>query len=164
MLEQLARNVARDGDPGQAPGRQRGVPAGRGEHELDPSIPPSRATLKPLHSSSIGKALLGSLKEADLRAWFDGRTLPAITTSTITDPEALDCRHPAEPTRRLLPDARGVNVSDVWAVAPFFAVHNEVHAGRRGGRAAAPHGGPSLQPNAPSCWSQPAASFPASSS
>jgi len=83
--------------------------------------------IKPLHSSSIGKALLGSLKEADLRAWFDGRTLPSITTSTITDPEAL-ITDILQSRRAGYFQTRGENVSDVWAVAAFFAVHNETLA------------------------------------
>ncbi|MEJ8825903.1 IclR family transcriptional regulator [Variovorax humicola] len=83
--------------------------------------------IKPLHSSSIGKALLGSLKEADLRAWFDGRTLPSITTSTITDPEAL-ITDILQSRRAGYFQTRGENVIDVWAVAAFFAVHNETLA------------------------------------
>ena len=83
--------------------------------------------IKPLHSSSIGKALLGSLKEAELRAWFEGRTLPSVTTATITDPEAL-IADILKSRRAGYFQTRGENVSDVWAVAAFFAVHNETLA------------------------------------
>ncbi|MEJ8854529.1 IclR family transcriptional regulator [Variovorax robiniae] len=83
--------------------------------------------IKPLHSSSIGKALLGALKEPDLRAWFAGRTLPAVTPATITDPEAL-IANILKSRRAGYFQTRGENVSDVWAVAAFFAVHNETLA------------------------------------
>ncbi|MEJ8846654.1 IclR family transcriptional regulator [Variovorax rhizosphaerae] len=83
--------------------------------------------IKPLHSSSIGKALLGSLKEPELRAWFEGRTLPAVTTATITDPGLL-IADILKSRRAGYFQTRGENVSDVWAVAAFFAVHNETLA------------------------------------
>lgn len=79
--------------------------------------------LKPLHSSAIGKALLGAQKEAALRAWVVGQSLPRITPNTICDPErlvaeVLQSRHAG------FFQTRGENVEDVWAVAAFF------HAGR----------------------------------
>lgn len=83
--------------------------------------------IKPLHSSSIGKALLGSLKEPELRAWAEGRTLAAVTDATITDPQALvsDILQ----SRRLgYFQTRGENVGDVWAVAAFFTLNNETLA------------------------------------
>jgi IclR family acetate operon transcriptional repressor len=83
--------------------------------------------IKPLHSSSIGKALLGSLKEAELRQWFVDRPLPAITTTTITDPKALleDVR---KGRRQGYFQTHGENVSDVWAVATLLDVNKETFA------------------------------------
>lgn len=83
--------------------------------------------IKPLYSSSIGKALLGSLKEAELRAWFEGRTLAPVTPATITDPEVL-MADILKSRRAGYFQTRGENVSDVWAVSAFFPVHNETLA------------------------------------
>jgi len=71
---------------------------------------------KPLHSSSIGKCLLGSMPEAELRAWLATRPLPAVTTDTITDPAALmsDLR---AARRHGTYVTRGENVPDVMAIA-----------------------------------------------
>lgn len=44
---------------------------------------------KPLHSSSIGKAMLGCLAADDLAATLARLTLTAVTARTITDPDAL---------------------------------------------------------------------------
>jgi IclR family acetate operon transcriptional repressor len=82
---------------------------------------------KPLHSSSIGKALMGSLKEADLRALLAGRPLPAVTGSTLTDEEAL-IADVLESRRRGYFLTRGENVPDVWAVSAFLSVNSETLA------------------------------------
>jgi DNA-binding IclR family transcriptional regulator len=82
---------------------------------------------KPLHSSSIGKALLGSLKEPELRQWLAGRPLPSITASTKTDPELL-VQDILESRRAGYFVTRGENVSDVWAVATFLTINNETAA------------------------------------
>jgi len=95
------------------------------EHSIRYSARPG--DIKPLHSSSIGKALLGSLKEAELRAWAEGRKLPAITKATITDPEAL-VADILQSRRAGYFQTRGENVNDVWAVAAFFTVNNETLA------------------------------------
>ena len=82
---------------------------------------------KPLHSSSIGKALLGSLKESELRTWLEGRRLPAITATTKVDHDELvqDVLN----SRKLgYFVTRGENVIDVWAVATFINVHGEIFA------------------------------------
>ena len=82
---------------------------------------------KPLHSSSIGKALLGGLKDAELRTWLGGRQLPAITSATQTDHEALV--HELRESRRAgYFVTRGENVSDVWAVAAYFTLSQETLA------------------------------------
>ena len=82
---------------------------------------------KPLHSSSIGKALLGSLKEAELRTQLAGKPLARITGATITDTEAL-AADILDSRRRGYFVTRGENVPDVWAVSAFLNVHSEVLA------------------------------------
>ena len=82
---------------------------------------------KPLHSSSIGKALLGSLKEPELRAQVAARPLPAITGATLTDPEVL-VNDILESRRRGYFVTRGENVPDVWAVSAFLSVNSETLA------------------------------------
>ena len=82
---------------------------------------------KPLHSSSIGKALLGSLKEPELRAQLAARPLPAITGATLTDPEVL-VNDILESRRRGYFVTRGENVPDVWAVSAFLSVNSETLA------------------------------------
>lgn len=82
---------------------------------------------KPLHSSSIGKALLGSLKEADLRAQLAERELPAVTPSTITANDAL-IADILDSRRRGYFVTRGENVPDVWAVSAFLSMHSETLA------------------------------------
>jgi DNA-binding IclR family transcriptional regulator len=82
---------------------------------------------KPLHSSSIGKALLGSLKESELRAWLEGRELASITSATKIEHDALI--QDVLGSRRIgYFVTRGENVSDVWAVATFFTINNETLA------------------------------------
>ncbi|MDB5851670.1 MAG: IclR family transcriptional regulator [Rhodoferax sp.] len=83
--------------------------------------------IKPLYSSSIGKALLGALKEPELRAWFEGRTLAPVTSATITEPESL-IADILKSRRAGFFQTRGENVSDVWAVAAFFTVNHETLA------------------------------------
>ena len=80
---------------------------------------------KPLHSSATGKAILGSLREQDLRAWFEPRALAAVTVNTRTDPkllvtEILDSR------RRGYFVTRGENVDDVWAIATLVSLRSQV--------------------------------------
>lgn len=96
-----------------------------GLHAIRYSAKPGE--FKPLHSSSIGKALLGGLKETELRAWLDGRQLPAVTTATLTDHEAL-IQELRESRRAGYFVTRGENVSDVWAVAAYFTLNQETLA------------------------------------
>lgn len=79
---------------------------------------------KPLHSSAIGKALIGSMKEAELRAFLHERALPAATSATLTDEEAL-LADLLESRRRGYFLTRGENVPDVWAVSAFLTVNAE---------------------------------------
>jgi DNA-binding IclR family transcriptional regulator len=75
---------------------------------------------KPLHSSSIGKALLAAGGEA-LWCRTMGRPLPAVTANTIIDTERLreDLRLSRERGYFL---TRGENVADVTAVAKSLVV------------------------------------------
>ncbi len=81
--------------------------------------------LKPLHSTCIGKVMLGALKPAELLAWLDKHPLPKVTNTTITH------------RTRLLQDleagakagyftTRGENVADVTAIAIAVPVNNEL--------------------------------------
>jgi DNA-binding IclR family transcriptional regulator len=83
--------------------------------------------LKPLHSSSIGKALLGSMKEPDLRQWVCESSLPKITPTTITDSDALIQNILSSRLAGYF-QTRGENVRDVWAVSAFFNVDKETFA------------------------------------
>lgn len=79
---------------------------------------------KPLHSSAIGKALLGSLKEPELRAQIAKRPLPAVTENTLTDPDVL-VADILDSRRRGYFVTHGENVPDVWAVSAFLSVNSE---------------------------------------
>jgi IclR family transcriptional regulator, acetate operon repressor len=79
---------------------------------------------KPLHSSSIGKALLGSLKEPEMRMQIAKQPLQAITSSTLTEPEVL-IHDILDSRRRGYFVTRGENVPDVWAVSAFLLVNSE---------------------------------------
>lgn len=93
-----------------------------GLHAIRYSAKPGE--FKPLHSSSIGKALLGSLKEAELRTWLKERRLQAITTATKVEHEVL-VQDVLDSRKQGYFVTRGENVSDVWAIAAFINVHNE---------------------------------------
>lgn len=80
--------------------------------------------LKPLCSTSIGKAILGSLKEPELRQLLADKTLPAVTNTTITDKEML-VQDILQSRRAGFFQTRGENVLDVWAVAAFLNVNKE---------------------------------------
>jgi DNA-binding IclR family transcriptional regulator len=82
---------------------------------------------KPLYSSSIGKALLGSLKEAELRRTVESLDLQAVTPNTVIDKEQL-VKEVRESRKRGFFVTRGENVPDVWAVASFVSVNAETFA------------------------------------
>ncbi len=79
---------------------------------------------KPLHSSSIGKAMLGTLKESELHDAIAQLDLPAVTEATTTDPKKLfdDIRRAKKRGYYL---TQGENVRDVWAVAATVALGGE---------------------------------------
>ncbi|GAB1579513.1 IclR family transcriptional regulator [Bordetella petrii] len=96
-----------------------------GLHSIRYSARPGE--IKPLHSSSIGKALLGCMKEADLKAWLATHALAGVTPATLTDPQALwaDIQRGR---RQGYFQTRGENVDDVWAVATSLVLHQETFA------------------------------------
>jgi len=72
--------------------------------------------LKPLHSTSIGKALLGSLRQSELVTACDRLDLAQITDATCASADQL-LDNIREGRRRGYHITRGENVADVWAVA-----------------------------------------------
>ena len=96
-----------------------------GLHSIRYSAAPGE--IKPLHSSAIGKSILGSLKEAELRKLLDELPLPAVTGATLVDREAL-IEDMARSRKLGYYVTRGENVADVWAVATSLAVNGETLA------------------------------------
>lgn len=80
---------------------------------------------KPLHSSSIGKALLGSMPMDALRRWLQSANLESITPRTITDGARL-LRELESGRERGYHVTRGENVVDVTAVAAPVRLNGEV--------------------------------------
>jgi DNA-binding IclR family transcriptional regulator len=81
--------------------------------------------LKPLHSTSIGKALLSTLDNDSLRRWTEARTLPIVTPSTLTDADALIADLQTGRERGFFV-TRGESVSDVLAIATTVLVNHEL--------------------------------------
>ena len=96
-----------------------------GPHSIRYSAAPGE--IKPLHSSAIGKAVLGSLKEAELRTLLDGLALPAVTGTTLVDRRTL-MADLARSRKLGYYVTRGENVADVWAIAASLAVNAETLA------------------------------------
>lgn len=82
---------------------------------------------KPLHSSSVGKALLGSMREVDLREFIHGRQFAAITPNTLTDPQDL-VESILQSRKRGFYVSQGENVPDVWAVSAGVQLNTESFA------------------------------------
>jgi len=80
--------------------------------------------IKPLHSSAIGKALLGEVDGQELSATLSRIGQPRITSNTIVDPKKLTAEIEAG-CRRGYFVTRGENVADVWAVARTVRVAGE---------------------------------------
>lgn len=78
---------------------------------------------KPMHSSSIGKALLGSMPGTELEAWLAAHPLPRVTDRTITTPQGLNEELAASRARGVF-ITRGENVADVMALAAPLRVGN----------------------------------------
>lgn len=79
---------------------------------------------KPLHSSSIGKVLLGTLSGDALAAWLDSHPLPAVTARTLVDTQRL-CEDLEASRRRGWFMTRGENVEDVTALAVALSIRDE---------------------------------------
>ncbi len=71
---------------------------------------------KPLHSSSIGKALLSTMPDAELGAWLKSHDLAQATSQTITSSKQL-LKDIAATRSRGYSITRGENVEDVMAIA-----------------------------------------------
>ncbi|UEM04619.1 IclR family transcriptional regulator [Skermanella rosea] len=80
--------------------------------------------LKPLHSSAIGKAMLGEMAPADLAAWLAGHSLDAVTENTLVTAESL-ASDLAAGRQRGYHVTRGENVADVMAVATAIHLNGE---------------------------------------
>ena len=83
--------------------------------------------LKPLHSSSIGKALLSALDRADREASVARLSLDARTGATITDRAALLADLDRCATRGVA-ETRGENVPDVMAIARPVRLDDDLYA------------------------------------
>lgn len=80
---------------------------------------------KPLHSSAIGKALLGTLAPEALDEWLGSHALPRVTPHTVTS--AAQLREDLQKGRRRgYFVTRGENVIDVMAVASPLPIANDV--------------------------------------
>ena len=80
---------------------------------------------KPLHSSSIGKAMLGSLSKEALQTWLKTAQLTSMTPKTITAKTQL-VRDLDQGRERGYYLTRGENVADVSAVAVPLRLNGEV--------------------------------------
>lgn len=79
---------------------------------------------KPLHSSAIGKAMLGVLSETARESLLHKLDLARVTDRTITDPVALRRDLAASEARGYFA-TRGENVSDVMAIAVARKIGDE---------------------------------------
>ena len=82
--------------------------------------------LKPLHSSSIGKAALAALGDAELAPMLASLPMPQVTPATIIDPEEL-AADLARGRKRGYFITRGENVADVAAIAAAVRVDDEIY-------------------------------------
>ncbi len=80
--------------------------------------------LKPLHSSAIGKAMLGRLSDTELAKLLRKLPLPAVTGDTISDPDAL-MREIARGRERGFYVTRGENVPEVMAISISRSIGEE---------------------------------------
>ncbi|HEY0836734.1 MAG TPA: IclR family transcriptional regulator [Azospirillum sp.] len=80
--------------------------------------------LKPLHSSAIGKAMLGECGEAELGRLLAALPLPRVTPATVTDAARLTEEIRAGREAGLYV-TRGENVPDVMALASAVRINDE---------------------------------------
>jgi IclR family acetate operon transcriptional repressor len=83
--------------------------------------------LKPLHSSSVGKALLSALNPADRLKIVSKLSLDPVTRNTITDRKAL-LKDLERAAARGYSETRGENVVDVMAIAKPVWLGKELYA------------------------------------
>ncbi|MDH5535701.1 MAG: IclR family transcriptional regulator [Betaproteobacteria bacterium] len=79
---------------------------------------------KPLHSSAIGKALLGALQPDVLGEWLRSRTLERVTPQTLASATQLKANLQQGRSRGYFV-TRGENVIDVMAIAAAVALKGE---------------------------------------
>lgn len=80
---------------------------------------------KPLHSSSIGKVMLGAMSPAQLQEWVKKHPLRKVTSNTLTDLARLEAN--LEKGRRQgYYMTIGENVSDVAAIAAPVMANGEM--------------------------------------
>ncbi len=80
---------------------------------------------KPVHSSAIGKALLGALAPEELNAWLGSHVLGRVTPKTLTGAAQLKANLQQGKKRGYFV-TRGENVADVMAVARSFSLDGEI--------------------------------------
>lgn len=80
--------------------------------------------LKPLHSSSIGKALLSTLPEAELQALLAALPLPQVTAATLVASDAIMADIATRRAEGCFV-TRGENVPDVTALAVPLLLNEE---------------------------------------
>ncbi|MGQ0525197.1 MAG: IclR family transcriptional regulator [Betaproteobacteria bacterium] len=80
---------------------------------------------KPLHSSAIGKALLGALSSEALDEWMKSHALARVTPNTLTSAAQLKSNL-EQGRKRGYFVTRGENVIDVMAVASSVALASDV--------------------------------------
>lgn len=78
----------------------------------------------PMHTSAIGKALLGTLSDAELDTWLNTRKLKAVTKNSIVDPASLGEEIRAGRSRGYQVTA-GENVDDVGAISMTTQIGGE---------------------------------------
>jgi IclR family acetate operon transcriptional repressor len=83
--------------------------------------------VKPLHSSAIGKAMLGALAPTELTKLLGKLPLPGVTANTIRSPRTL-LSDIETSRRRGYFVTRGENVPDVMAISIFRTVGEEAYA------------------------------------
>ncbi len=84
-------------------------------------------SMRPLHSTALGKALLGVLPPAARDPLIGTAALPGITANTITDRQALD-RELELSRERGWYMTRGENVSDLYAISRAIELNGQTFA------------------------------------
>ena len=82
--------------------------------------------IKPLHSSALGKLMLGEAPARQREALFSALSLNAVTERTLTDVAKL-CDDLAESRGKGLYVTRGENVSEVMAIAAPVRIADEIY-------------------------------------